>query len=191
MRRTKLIVFAGVVGAALALPGVSGAAPPPTQDSVVLTGGPVQAGHFTVFEINATSGPSGENPTGHTKFFIDDVHGVGNLGGPVLCLAVRGNTATMNVQTESPFLGGFETIQVVDGQPDTFDASGDTAPRGPTDCSPLAPTGFGGPLSSGDITVVDAPALPTTKGQCRDGGWRQFAFKNLGRCIAFVNNEPK
>jgi hypothetical protein len=188
VRRTKLIVFAVVVGAALAVPGVCGAAPPPTQDSVLLTGGTVQAGDFTLFEINATSGPSGENPTGHTKFFQEGVHGVGNLGGPVLCLGVRGNTATMNVESE---LGFLHTIQVVDGQPDTFDASLDTAPRGPTDCSPLAPTGFGAPLSSGDITVVDAPALPTTKGQCRDGGWSKFGFKNSGRCIAFVNNGPK
>jgi hypothetical protein len=181
-----------IVATALALPGVSSAAPPsaaPAQDSVLLTGGPVQASGFTVFEINATSGPDGENPTGHTKFFQpEQIHGVGNLGGPVLCLAVRGNTATMNVQSEA-FFQDLVTIQVVDAQPDTFDASLDVAPRAPTDCSPLPPTGFGGPLSSGDISVIDAQPLPTTKDQCKHGGWHNFPqFKNQGQCIRFVTH---
>jgi hypothetical protein len=53
-------------------------------------------------------------------------------------------------------------------------------------CFSLPPSGLGGPLSSGDITVVDAPPLPTAKAQCKNGGWKQFGFKNQGRCIAFV-----
>jgi hypothetical protein len=28
---------------------------------------------------------------------------------------------------------------------------------------------------------------PTTKDECKDGGWRRFGFKNQGRCVAFVN----
>ena len=28
--------------------------------------------------------------------------------------------------------------------------------------------------------------LPTTKAQCKNGGWRQFGFKSQGRCVAFV-----
>jgi hypothetical protein len=36
--------------------------------------------------------------------------------------------------------------------------------------------------------VTDAqPSLPTTKDQCKNGGWRNFAqFKNEGLCVAFV-----
>jgi hypothetical protein len=31
---------------------------------------------------------------------------------------------------------------------------------------------------------------PTSKDQCKKGGYEQFGFKNHGRCIAFVNH-PK
>jgi hypothetical protein len=181
MRRRMLFAVAAIgIGAALALPGVSGAQAP-TEDSVNLTGGPAQAGEFSVITIDATSGPSGENPTGQVRF---DVFGFLNVGGPVACLAVSGNTATINIQDQ---IGGFGvvTVQVVDGQPDTFDAI--PAGRAPTDCSPLPPTGLGGPLSGGDIVVVDAPPLPTSKEQCKDGGWRNFGvFKNQGDCTSFV-----
>jgi hypothetical protein len=191
MIRRKLIVTAAVVGAALALPAVSGAAqtPPPEQDSVVLTGGPVVVNQpfniFTVFDINATSGPSGENPTGGVRF--DVVGGLIRIGGPVTCLAVSGNTATINFQDEMDFSGIILTVQVVDDQPDTFDAL--PTGRAPTDCSPLP--GPGGPLSSGDITVVDALPLPTTRDQCTKGGWKRFSFTNQGQCIAFANHGPK
>ena len=85
------------------------------------------------------------------------------------------------------------TVQVTDNQPDTFDAI--PTGRAPTDCSPLAPTGFGGPVSQGDITVVEAPPLPTSKDQCKNGGWRDFGvFKNQGDCVSFVatggKNQP-
>jgi hypothetical protein len=182
MRRRMLFAAAAVgVGVALALPGVSGAQIP-TQDSVVLTGGPAQAGLFTVIDIDATSGPSGENPTGQVSF---DVFGTLNLGGPVTCLAVSGNTATINFDDQSGF--GITTVQVVDGQPDSFDAF--PQGRAPTDCSPLPPSGLGGPVSDGDIVVVDAPPLPTSKEQCKKGGWRDFPqFKNQGQCIAFVRH---
>ena len=46
------------------------------------------------------------------------------------------------------------------------------------------------PIEAGDITVVDAQALPTTKDQCKDGGWRDFGFKNQGQCIKFVQHGP-
>jgi hypothetical protein len=180
MRPRMLFVAAAVgVGVALAFPGVSGAQIP-TQDSVILTGGPAQAGAFTLIDIDATSGPSGENPTGQVRF---DVSGL-SIGGPVTCLAVSGNTAIINFDDQ---IGGFgvSTVEVVDGQPDFFDA----APTGrePTDCSPSFP--LLRPVSGGDIVVVDAPPLPTSKEQCKKGGWRDFPqFKNQGQCIAFVNH---
>jgi DNA-binding beta-propeller fold protein YncE len=33
--------------------------------------------------------------------------------------------------------------------------------------------------------------VPTTKEQCRHGGWKQFGFKNQGQCIRFVKHGPK
>jgi len=174
-----------VAGAALALPGLAGAQVP-TQDSVVLTGGPAQAGAFTLFALNATSGPSGENSTGQVAF---SAFGSTPVSRPVTCLAVRGNTATINIRVPlsrpPPFDFGIVTVQAVDYQPDTFDAS--VVGRAPTDCSPTPPIVFGGPLSGGDITVVDAQPLPTSKEHCKSGGWQSFpGFDNQGDCVSFV-----
>ena len=30
------------------------------------------------------------------------------------------------------------------------------------------------------------PDRPTSKGECKSGGWRHFDFKNQGQCVAFV-----
>jgi hypothetical protein len=39
------------------------------------------------------------------------------------------------------------------------------------------------------ITPVLLPTspLPTSKDQCKNGGWEDFGFKNQGQCIKFVN----
>jgi hypothetical protein len=185
----KLILTIAIVGAALALPSASSAAPPPpppTQDSVTLTGGPAVGAHLTAVAIDATSGPSGENPTGQVSFLID--LGLGPpfpVGGPVTCIGVRGNAATINIDNQTPpFFGSSVTVQVTDGQPDTFD----TPLFGAADCSPAPPSSFGGPVEGGDIKVVDAQPPPVTKDQCANGGWKQFGFRNQGQCIAFVNH---
>jgi hypothetical protein len=40
---------------------------------------------------------------------------------------------------------------------------------------------------TGDLVVVDGRALPTSKDQCRKGGWQTFGvFKNQGDCVSFV-----
>jgi hypothetical protein len=185
----KLILTMATVGVALALPSVSSAAPPgPTLgDSVTLTGAPavVPAPFFdsTIFALNATSGPSGENPSGLVRF--DTVSGFFHFGGPVTCLAVNGNTATISFADQMDFQTTF-TVEVVDDQPDTWAFSPEPG-RAPTDCSPL----FGGPevprdpLSSGDFTVVDSQP-PTTRGQCLNNSWEQYGFNNEGLCIAYV-----
>ena len=187
MRRSILAV-AVAVAAVMALPGASGAQAPPTQDSVVLTGGPgvvssPSAGPPVIdLEINATSGPSGENPTGHAQFRVLDT--TFYVRGPVTCLRVSGNTATINFQDTVNSLG-VVTMQVVDNNPDTFQSA--PGLRASTDCSPLPPDlGIVGPLSTGDIVVVDAPPLPTTVGQCLHGGYAQFGFRNVGQCVVFV-----
>ena len=59
--------------------------------------------------------------------------------------------------------------------------------RAATDCSPATPTVY--PLTSGDITVVDAQ-VPTILDQCLNDGWRQYGFANQGHCIAFVYYGP-
>jgi hypothetical protein len=38
-----------------------------------------------------------------------------------------------------------------------------------------------------NISAVLSPALPTTKDECKDGGWQSFGvFKNQGDCVSFV-----
>jgi hypothetical protein len=40
--------------------------------------------------------------------------------------------------------------------------------------------------------VRDAPTLPSTKEQCKNGGWRTFGvFKNQGDCVSFVATDRR
>jgi hypothetical protein len=181
--KLKLILTMAIVGAALALPsGARGA--PPAQDSVSLTEAPAvfDNGFVTVEDLSATSGPNGENPTGEIRF--NELQQIFDVGG-ITCLAVTGNSATFNYVSE--FLGGaIATIHLVDDSPDTLSVI--AVGRAPSDCSP-GPDAQVLHLTSGDITVVDAQPMPTSKEQCKNGGWRNFPqFKNQGQCIAFVNH---
>jgi hypothetical protein len=170
-----------IVGVGLALPSVSSAAPPsppPLQDSVSLTEGPATFGDFAITGLSATSGPGGENPTGRVTILVSPTF---QDFGPVTCLAVSGNVATLNFESEV-LLGEIVTLQVVDDNPDTISY---VFGRAASDCSQL-PANNIYPLTSGDITVVDAQPPPTTKAECMNGGWQQFGFANQGLCIAFV-----
>ena len=40
---------------------------------------------------------------------------------------------------------------------------------------------------SGAFELVQEPLVPKTKAECKKGGYREFGFKNQGRCVAFVN----
>ncbi len=183
MRRCVLGVVA--FGMAFATPGAAGAQTP--QDSVTLTGGPVQAGFITLLGLDAASGPAGEHPSGQVRFDIFD--GAAAFAGPVTCLAVSGHTAIINFQDQISPLGNVKVL-AVDGQPDSFDLLG--FGQAPDDCSPLPPPSVGGPLSDGDITITDAPPVPTSKDQCKNGGWKTFGvFKNQGDCVSFVATEAK
>lgn len=42
-------------------------------------------------------------------------------------------------------------------------------------------------VATGELPVaVAVTPVPTSKAQCKHGGWRRFGFKNQGRCIHFV-----
>ena len=44
-----------------------------------------------------------------------------------------------------------------------------------------------GTIRLGDITVRDAPNVPASKQQCKNGDWHNFPdFKNEGQCVSFV-----
>jgi hypothetical protein len=181
MRRRMLFVAAAIgIGMALASPGVSGAQV--SQDSV--TGGGQIVG--TSFSVDARSGPSGENPTGTVILLSSPILGF-RVEGAVTCLTVTGNRAVIGFrQTGGNFPVGGGFIEVTDDTPDTFAFTGTASGEPPTVCPPTL--GIGGTaLGTGDIVVVDAPALPTSKDQCQNGGWRNFpGFKTQGDCVSFV-----
>lgn len=209
--KLKLILTTVILGTALAVPSAS-SAQAPTQDSV--TGDLFHIPMFAVFPpLDVRSGPAGENPTGTAEW-----HAGGGFGPTwrvdVTCLAVDGKTAVFGFSGRR--FGGvvFENrpvaglARVTDGGGpgsglDSFEfaqvAGADGGPPipGPTDCSsypagfqPLGPTAFNS--VGGDIVIIDTPALPISKDQCKDGGWRNFTddeghpFGTQGLCVAFV-----
>jgi hypothetical protein len=184
MRR---LYFAALVVsvALLTMPGAAGGQTP-GEDSVIGSG---TASFWGQFQIDVRSGPSGENPSGQASF--NSVVGV--LSGSVSCLAVRDNVATFNVPGTS---FGLITFQVTDnaglGVQDLIE--GIPTARAAADCSPLTGA-VSGSVLTGDVVVHDAPPLPTTKDDCKNGGWRTFGiFKNQGDCVSFVatggRNQP-
>jgi hypothetical protein len=138
-------------------------------------------------DVDAHSGPSGENPTGNASISLR----ANFIGGPVTCLTVTGNRAVVGGE----FAGFGYLFVLVDnaatGTPDRF-GSGDPGQDSPTSC-PANPAVALDPIESGDLVVHDARPFPTSKDQCKNGGWRNFGtrFKNQGQCIAFVERHPQ
>jgi hypothetical protein len=212
--RLKLILTTAVVGAALALPG-SAAAQAPTQDSVTS-----QSGFPFDVHLDASSGPLGENPTGIVSWHAGGGLGP-TWFGDVSCLSVSGNAAIIGfgdgyfdyVFSQIYWIAGlirvvdngpglddtFEWVELQTGEPSrTFPPVGDPLP-GPADCSSFPAGGQilsfplfeNFPELAGDIVVTDAQPFPTSKEQCKNGGWLNFPeFKNQGECVAFVNQGP-
>jgi hypothetical protein len=61
---------------------------------------------------------------------------------------------------------------------------------------PLAPGEPSGPFFPDrpigqDLVVTDAEPLPTSKEQCRHGGYTRRRFRNQGQCVAFVERGPE
>jgi hypothetical protein len=149
----RWIVAVGVLAVALASP--SGAlAAPAAQDSVAGTG---STDFFTGIDFSVTSGPFGENPTGHLSF-TTAVFGSFEAD-TITCLEVDGKAATIGA-TLKPNAAGFTAlvVTVTDNGPagsglDAFSASPSSS--APTTC-PFPIASPVGNLPTGDIVVVDA-----------------------------------
>jgi hypothetical protein len=195
--KLELSLPLAIVGVALAFPSGSIAAPtsPPQMDTATATGDNLVTDDFSSFDIhvNAFSGPSGENPGGSVSFDA----GVLRLpiSGPVTCLNVSGNKAVMTVGGPFPSLPGFTSflIQLTDNggsgldRFEYFPLSPENSPL--PDCFSGSSLDFGGALI-GRAVVSDAQPLPTSKRQCKHGGWRDFGFRNQGQCIALIKHRP-
>jgi hypothetical protein len=193
-RRNPAAVVLGLA-AALVL-SASATAQTPTQDSLTVPGTAVTPGFsFGGIDIHAFSGPSGEEPGGRA-FLVVTSPGPGGIAvgsssvDNVTCLAVSGNHAVV-VFRDLLFGFGLFVAEASDNGPpgsglDFFDALPADPSRSPSDCSPLGLI-RPGILTSGDVSIRDAPALPATKDQCRNGAWKTYGvFRNQGDCVSFV-----
>ena len=157
---------------------------------------------FVIF-FDASSGPSGRNPTGTVTFVLDfgGIPDVSPAGYTVTCLKVSGNRAAVG-GVLAYHQGGpppppsvvFYVEDGVDGAPDRTLINGLESSSPPTTCPDPLPAGHWALLPSRgrDLIVHDAvEPVPSSKDQCRNGGWRNYPqFKNVGQCVAFVNHGP-
>jgi hypothetical protein len=186
--RTRCLAAVVTVGImVLAITALAHAAPPPppppAQDSVTGSG---TFGFFSPgdccfpFAINVRSGPSGEQPSGQVTLLV-------SFGAPS-CLAVRGpggpptGRAAMNLL--NPITGQRVILQI--DETELGDLISFSAASSPNDCAfRVGPAQ--GAVASGDIVIADAPPMPTSTEQCKNGGWRSFPdFTNQGSCVSFV-----
>jgi hypothetical protein len=179
MRGRAWLSIAFAVGVSLLVPAVSGAQLP-TQDSVTGSGMVSTCGvQPGLLEIDAHSGPSGENPTGHTLCTPLP----GPPGANVTCLVVQGNVALLSATR--PDNGVVVTFRITDkGATGTDVVEGNFGLGCP---NPAGFTFFNLGLTSGDYVVVDAPPQPTALGQCMETRWVSYGiFKTQGDCVSFV-----
>ena len=158
-----------------------------------------------IFDVR--SGAGGENPRGTVIFATGERQGLTLDNGSVTCLTVSGNRASVGVNFPglSPaFPAGQPHAAIVfveDNGGEGQDRLGvQNLPQGssaPSICPDGPPSGVVlGPtyprrFTDESVTVTDAPSpLPTSKGQCKHGGYAQFGFKNRGQCIRFVGLIP-
>jgi hypothetical protein len=189
MRRGALAAVAASLSVLLLVPG-AGASHDPSgepfgEDFVV---GSFSTDFRSTTNVDAHSGPSGENPTGEVRIVTPrDV-----VPGTVTCLNVAGNRATIGIDVPD-FFGSADLLIFVE---DNDRAEQDEAAVVSTSELPLIcptnPSTALSPVVVGDITVHDAVPRPTSKDQCKNGGWRNFpGFKNQGECVAFVERHPQ
>jgi hypothetical protein len=195
MRRGTLIVGLGVL-LGMFVPAAHGQLP--SGDSVVGQGRTIPFGDMSLvetFDVEARSGPSGENPSGSVTLEIgfEGLPPFFHFEGPVRCLSVSGNDALVGFELHPPF-GAFPgaVIEIEDNGPPGSDPPDFFWARPVADPSSCAPSDLTlPPVAEGDVRVIDVPSAPTSKAECEKGGYELFGFKNQGQCVAFVQRGPK
>jgi hypothetical protein len=189
--------------AALAVPGPAGASHDPSGapfDEDFVTGewitdffgggfgGPLRF----IYVFDAHSGPDGQNPTGTVRQDVESLpFGPESrytfLTARVTCLNVTGNRATIGTQLPPglPVVGSLLYVEDNDGAGQ--DKVGSLVIDEVATTCPANPSIALDPIFGGDITIHDAQPFPTTKEQCKNGGWRTYGiFNNQGDCASFV-----
>lgn len=185
---TALVALASSIG----VPGASAAEPTPPigpMDTATASGQHVFTDDFSslAIEVDAHSGPSGENPGGRVSFIAGTIL---HISGPVTCLDVSGKTAVMTVSgpfPEAPQYAAF-IVKLVDNGGASLDRfeyiPGFADIPASLDCTIDPEFTVGGALD-GRAVVTDREPTPTltTKAQCRASGYLDFGFRNRGQCI--------
>ena len=169
--------------------------------------------------VGVMSDPGGNNPVGsiHVDELGPSPGGTTWIDAAVTCLSVRDRVAIIGVTgsrqrsgSGSPHTQVAGLIRIVDaGGPDTnADTFQFAMTEGPTNGRALLPgptscSSFPGPFPSaapyrdftnktGNVVVTGTRPLPTSKDQCKNGGWRNYGiFKNQGDCVSFVATKGK
>jgi hypothetical protein len=182
MRRSALLA---AIAAALSI-GSPAAAQTATGDSVVGAGTarfftPDLAGLTAPFAIDVRAGPNGENPVGSLDLIV-------HFDDPT-CFAIRSGGGQVADEAAINFrntLTGARVVVRIGGGTAGPRTIGLSLAASASDCGFVPPVS-GAEVIEGDITIVDAPPLPTSKEQCKNGGWRTFGvFRNQGACIKSV-----
>ena len=152
------------------------------------------------YHFDVRSGSSGEDPTGTVSFGTGERIGADFQIGPVTCLAVHGNRATIGVNFGSgsfmPPRAAIIFLEDNGGEGEDRIAVQDLPPDGaPTTCPADLSTGLAYgptyPVSGPDwhVIVTDTqPPAPTSKDKCKNNGWRNYGdlFRTQGDCVSFV-----
>jgi hypothetical protein len=190
MRRTTHHGVATVAGVmALALTPSVANAQIPAQDVV---SGNVLLAPASTAQIEARSEADGTSPTGSAALSLPRFAAP---RGPVTCLTVTGNRATVGfVDAVDSTSGVLLFVEDNPAEPPDFrdNLRFQLVSGAPTVCPPntLAFTSSD-VIWAGDISVVDVQPSPASKDDCKDGAWRRFDFPNQGQCIASLNRGPK
>ncbi|HEY8028181.1 MAG TPA: hypothetical protein VIE38_01600 [Gaiellaceae bacterium] len=203
-------LLATAVVAALSMAGVASAATPPSLTGETFTPGTATtstdcgpSGSATIVASGTASGPYSGTYTetltfdyasnamvdGTATFTIttadSTVTGTEQAaGGEVFCFADGGFTSKFETTYSA-------TISTSAGQ---FHDEGTWGGFVVTEPNPAFIGGFGGTFTS-TLPNGPIPLLPTSKDQCKKGGWQSFGvFKNQGDCVSFVatggRNQP-
>jgi hypothetical protein len=190
-------VFLGVIAVA-ALPVAANAQPAPGQQSAESPFFSVLTFPFFFGSFNAVSDAGGANPSGQVSYFLGAGPTSGkNVSATVVCLSVSGSAAVIGFQGTSvrglelpvPVVG--ELVVADNGPADSLLDTVGLSERatGAADCAAPGPASVE-PVT-GDV-IVHSPAVPTSKDQCKDGGWQAFGvFRNQGDCVSFVATKGK
>jgi hypothetical protein len=200
----------GAAGVARAQAGGDSVVGSGTAEDPVLAAGQVGCCQYT-YSIDARSGPTGESPSGTVtvQFAGRDVLPY-SFSGHVSCLAVSDTKAVIGIVVDQsagllgPTVGQGLTVYATDTHgPVTGTVFGGAPPDADRFAVDLFRSGcpaFPAPPASdelyyvfnGDITIHDAHAVPTSKDQCKNGGWRSFSgFKNQGDCVSYVATDGR